>query len=333
MPNIVDNFKEKIVEGKYTVLVSSVFVLAMRYLLFYYQGAPQMSVPDTGFLWQHIAHFFTNPLISFGVSTLFVFLIAFIISGLNNRFSLIRTRTNLPFIVPLILFSLHPAFLAVSPCFFSIVLILTALFPLLRAYQQADSRLYSFRSAILISLAGLFQIYALLLLPLWWRGEISMRGRQPKSFFTFIFGISLVYIPVFSVYFLLDNVAGFVAPFLHFTQFSTLLILQFSAIEWVGIAFLFGLLLMYILLSMNLSARAKKLTLSSTNFMVFVIFFSMIFQVVYWHETKFFFWLNIALISYLIAYYHSRSISRMHVFIAWAMTILLAVFYWLSLFF
>ena len=333
MPNVVENFKKRVVEGKYTVFVSSMVVLAMRFSLFYVHGPPQIPVSDTGFLWQYIAHFFTDPLISFGVSTLFVFLIAFLLSGLNNRFSLIRTRTNLPFLVPLVLFSLHPVFLTVSPCFFSLTLVLTALFPLLSAYQQTDSRLFSFRSAILIGLAGLFQIYALLLLPLWWRGEMTMRGSQPKSFFTFLFGVFLVYISVFSFYFLIDNVVGFVMPFHYFTQFSTLQAFRFSVVEWIGIILLFGFLLMYVLLSMNLSARAKKLALSSTNFMVFIIFFSIIFQAVYWHETKFFFWLNIALISYLIAYYHSRSTLPVHVFIAIGMTILLAAFYLLNLLF
>ena len=323
MATAVENFKEKIVEGRYAVLVAAIVVLVMRFLLFYFRGVPEPLVIDTGFLWRFVAPLFSNPSISFGVSTLFVFWIALLIAGVNNRFSLIHTRTSLPFIVPLFILSLHPVFLMITPDLISTLLVVFALFPLLKAYQQTDTRLFSFRSSILIGIAGLFQIYALLLLPLWWRGEMSMRGRQPKSFLAFVFGFFLVYLSVFALYFLFDNVYGFYAPFLFFVHFLPLVIPLLSVVEWIGLALLF----IYILLSMKWSGRAKKLTSSSINFMVSVVFFSMIFQVVYWHETKFFIFTGIALISYLIAYYHSRSASKIHVVLAFVVVTILAVFY------
>ena len=330
MATTAEKFKEKIVEGRFTALTFSIVVLVMRFLLFYSHGVPEWRFPDTGFLWQYVAPFFANPLVSLGFSTFFVFLIAYFIFALNNRFSLIRTRTSLPFVVPLFLFSLHPAFLVMTPDLMAILLILIALFPLLESYQQPDTQLLSFRTAILIGLAGLLQIYALLLLPLWWRGEVLMRGVQPKSFFTFLFGVFLVYLSVFSVYFLFDNVSGFVAPFLFFVQLPPIEIPYFSVIEWIGITSVFAVFVLYMVSAVNLSAQAKMLTLSSTNFIVFVISFLMIFQVIYRYETVFFFLLNIALIGYLIAYCHSVAVSKKHVYCAYLMLLLLIGFYLLS---
>ena len=332
MATIAENFKEKIVEGRFTALSFSIVVLAMRFLLFYFHGVPESSFPDTGFLWQYLAPFFANPLVSFGAATLFIFLIALLISGLNNRFSLIRTRTTLPFIVPLFLFSLHPSFLTMTPDFISIALILIASFPLLEAYQQSDTQLFSFRSSVLIGIAGLFQIYALLMLPLWWRGEVSMRGLQSKSFFTFVFGVFLVYLSVFSVYFLFDNVPGFFAPFLFFAQFPLFEIPYVTPIGWIGIVFVIIAASLYMLLSVKLATRSKILALSSVNFIVFVISFSMIFQVIYGYETVFFFWLSVVLIGYLIAYYHSMATSKIHVYGAYLLLLLLIGFYLLNLF-
>ena len=323
MASIVENFKERIVEGRFTALTFFIVVLAMRFLLFHFHGVPEWRFPDTGFLWQYVAPVFANPLVSFGVSTFFVFLIALLISGLNSRFLLIRTRTSLPFVVPLFLFSLHPLFLVMTPDFIAILLIIIALYPLLESYQQPDTQLLSFRSAILIGIAGLFQLYALLMLPLWWRGEVSMRGMQPKSFATFVFGVFLVYLSVFSVYFWFDNVSGFVAPFLFFAQLPPVEIPYFSVIEWVGIAFVFVFFAFYMLSGTSLSVRAKL----STNFIVFVVVFSLLFQIVYWRETVFFFLLCIALISYLIAYYHSVSMSKKHVYYAFLMMMLLTGLY------
>jgi hypothetical protein len=333
MASIVQNFKSGFVEARFTSLVVSFVVLAMRWLQFHLRGIPEPNFTDTGFLWRYFAPYFTNPIVSFAVATFFVFLIALLISGLNNRFSLIRTRTNLPFVVPLFLFSLHPHFLAMNPDYISIVLILIALSTLLQSYQQPDTQIFSFRSAILIGTAGLFQIYALLLLPLWWRGEVSMRGIQPKSFFTSVFGVLLVYSSVFSVYLLRDNLSGFVAPFLNFTRISTLEIPDFITIEWVGAGFVLVIFALYILLGINLSARAKVLTLYATKFLIFVIMLFLVFQGAYRSETIFFFSMNIVLMSYLIAYYHSLATSKVHVYCIYVITILLLLFYFLNCFY
>lgn len=332
MASIVQHFKAVFIEARFTPFVVSIGVLAMRGILFHFQGVPENVLPDTSFLWQYFAPYFAHPIVSFVSGTMFVFLTAVLISNLNNRFSLIRTRTNLPFIVPILLFSLHPYFLAMTPNYVAIVLLLIALHSLLASYQQPDTQLNSFRAAILIGVAGLFQVYALLLLPIWWRGEVAMRGVQLKSFFTSIFGIVLVYLSVFSIYFLIGNVQGFLAPFQHFVQISLLDTYHFAVVQWISITFVFVFFVLYMLLSLNISVRAKVLTQSGIKFVAAVIALFLVFQAVYWEKTLFFFLMNIALISYLAAYYHSIATAKSHVWLALTMTIVLGGVYLLNCF-
>jgi len=330
--DIVQTFRTNFIEARFTSLVAVIGVLAMRLLLFYLHGIPDVAVSDTGFLWQYMAPFFANPIASFAGGTVSVFVIAALISNLNSRFSLIRLRSNLPFVVPLFLFSLHPYFLAMTPDYIAVALLLTAMHSLVKSYQQPDTQFNSFRSAILIGTAGLFQLYALLLLPIWWRGEIAMRGLQPKSFFTSVFGVFLVYLSVFSVYFLLDDVQGFLNPFLCFVQFSLPDIYYLTPFEWAGVLSVFLFFAIYILLIFNISIRVKVLTFTISKFVIAIIVLFFIFHVIYWRNTMFFFLTNIALIAYLIAYYHSIATSRVHVFWAYGMMLLLLAYYFLNSF-
>jgi len=112
----------------------------------------------------------------------------------------------------------------------------------LKSYQASDATLYSFQSAILIGVASLFQIYAIVLLPLWWRGELAMRGPQFRSFLSSLFGIFLVYISLFSVYFIFDELPAFVQPFLSLASFSLPQLPDYSWSAW-GVVMLIGLFL------------------------------------------------------------------------------------------
>jgi hypothetical protein len=172
----------------------------------------------------------------------------------------------------------------------------------------------------------------LILLPVWWRGEVLMRGVQPKSFFTSILGVLLVYLSVFSVYFLYGNVEEFIAPFLHFNRISVHEIPYFTPAKWIGVAFVFVFFALYMLLSLNISARVKVLTLSAVKFVIRVIALFLILQVIYWNETMFFASVSIAFASYLVAFYHSIAISKARVYGAYIVMMLLVIFYWLNCF-
>lgn len=332
MHKSVRTFKTLIVEARFIPLIVSLCVLAMRAAMYMAQGVPQNVFTDTGFLWRHVSPFFSNSDVSFVAGTVSVFCIAWFLSRLNNVFSLIRTRTHLPFVTPLLLFSLHPHFLAMSPDYISVLFILSALFPLLQSYQKPAAQVYSFKSSVLIGLASLFQVYALFLLPLWWRGESSMRGIQVKSLFSSLLGVVLVYVSVFAVYFLFDNLPGFVQPFQHVPAVSLPALPEFSMMQWIGVALIFIFFVFIMFFSMKAYTRDKVVTLSTMQFMVFLLIFLLVFQIVYWSKTLFFFMFGIALLSYLIAYFYTITTHKSHIYAAYGVVAVLFAFYFVNYF-
>lgn len=324
---IVRKFKANLVEGHFVSLIATLVILAMRVLLFFRDASLSADYASTGFIWQYIATFFSDPLISFIASTLSVFLIAFTISALNNRFALLRSRSALPFVVPLFLLSFHPFFLVMTADYVAILFTLFAFFPLLQSYQLPDATLNSFRIGVLIGFASLFQIYALALLPLWWIGERSMRGHQFRSLLSSLLGLFLLYVSVFTIFFLLDDLPAFVAPFLRFSSFSLPLLADYSWIEWVNVVLIGVFFISNMVLSIKTYSRDKVLTLNFMRFLTLLIIFLVFLQICYWRETLFFLTLSIALISYLNAYFYTRTQSTFFVILAYLIGLIICYFY------
>lgn len=332
MHKSVKFFRSNFVEARFVSLVVSLCVLAMRIGMFLTHRSPISHFADTGFLWQYISPLFANPLVSFVSATTLVFLLAWLMMQINNVFTLIRSRTHLPFVVPLLFFSLHPYFLFLSADLVATAFILLAFFPLLHSYQQPMAQTYSFRAAILLGIASLFQVYVLLLLPLWCRGESSMRGMQFRAFLAFFFGIFIVYVSTFSVFFALDNLQGFIVPFHNIIDISVPQIPVFSVPQWiaVGSGFIFFVLIMFF--SIQTYTRDKVLTLTTLQFLVFLLFSLLIFQVLFWSKTVFFLTIGMPLLSFLIAYLYTLTINKIHVYSAYFVLLLAICFYAINYF-
>lgn len=327
MHSVVRRFRSGIVEGRFIPVLTSICVIGMRAAMFYWGNRPQASFIDDSHLWRYFEHLFDDPFTSFFVSTLSVFLIASIIATVNGRFNLIRSRSNLPFVVPLFLLSLHPCFLVMNGNYIAIVFVLLAFFPLLRSYQKSSSYLYSIRAGVLIAAASLFQIYALMLIPLWWKGERTMRGPQFHSFLSSLFGVSLIYLSVFSLYFLFDDIPGFVQPFLAFALFSLPAIPVFSVSEWVAVIITGLFFVSNMIFSINTYSRDKVLTISFMQFVVFLTVFMLLLQIVYWSRNIFFLTLVVPLISYLNAYFYTRTVSKSAIYMAYFTIVVMTCFY------
>ncbi|HHU26465.1 MAG TPA: hypothetical protein GXZ56_07585 [Bacteroidales bacterium] len=328
MKGTVNFFRRTFVEGRFIPSLGVLGFLLMRTLLFLYADPFRSSLPLTdNHLWNPLSGWFADPLISFLASTVSIFAIAWVLSLMNSRFNLVRARSYLPFVAPLFLFSLHPCFLVMSGDYVAILFILFAFFPLLESYQQPDSYLYSFRSAVLIGLASLFQVFALWLLPLWWSGERSMRGGQSRSFIASLFGLSLVYVTLFSVYFFTDDLAGFARPFLHFASFSFPSLSSFSTAEW-GVFFLGLLFFVFnIALAAKIYMRDKVLTLVTMRFVVFLVVAMLLLSLIYWEHLRFFLLFAISLVSILNAYLYTRTQVKRHIYMAYGWLLLMLLFY------
>lgn len=332
MDFIAKKFKLHLIEARFTSLIVSVTVLLLRFFLFIQKGIPDHAITDTGFVWKYIGPYFANPYISFAASTASVFLIAAFISQLNLRYGLIRTRTSLPYIFPLIVFSVHPFFLVMTPDYVSTIFILWAFFPLLDSHQLSESHKFAFRSSILIAIAGIFQIYALLFIPLWWIGQYRMGGFNFRSLIASPWGVILVYWIVFALYVFGDNLQGFIEPFTSFAKFDFYQLPTFSLPQWGFVVSVLLLAIIYVTTDAKFVRRDKVIAQKAIVFVVTLMFFSIGFQIIYWQHTLFWLYIVLVLLSFIMAHFYTITAIKWEIYSFFILLFILLAFYLINYF-
>ena len=300
------------VESRFTPVVFALISIAMRLVMFSFVGIQQQEYP-TSFAWRIIAPIFSNNWISLIGSTFSIFAIAYTISQLNLRFTLIRFRTALPFSLIVVFLSVHPLFLQMSPNYVSAFFILLALFPLLRSYQHHSPNIHAFKSGVLIALAATFQVYALVFLPLWWYGKTSMHSFKIKSFIALILGAFLVFWNVAGFYFIFDDLQSFLLPFTYFEKVNKTLPL-FSPTQWSGIGIMALLSGVFLILDLNIYIRERVLTQKTLSFVTSIIIFSFLLHFLYFRQSLSFVYLIAILISFVVAHYYSHTNKNWQVY-------------------
>ena len=316
-------FRINIVESRFTPILFALIAIVMRLALYLSIGFEQQEYP-TSFAWQAISPLFSNNWISLAASTVSIFIIAFIFSNLNLRYSLTRFRTSLPFSLLIFILSVHPVFLAMSPNYLSTIFILFAISPLLESYQHHSPRSFAFKSGVLIALAGAFQVFALLFIPLWWYGETSMHGFRVKSFIALLLGAFLVFWNVAGLYFLFDNLQSFLVPFTYFDSVN-LSLPQYTPIKWSIIGVLSLIVILLVILDINIFRRDRVLTQKTLTFIIIISFCSAILHLLYWQQTFFFVFLTINMLIFIVAHYFSHVNSK------WGVYLFFSVFFGLCL--
>lgn len=309
MKKIVRKYRSVFVEGRFTPWVITLIVLILRTTMFIHRGTFSLDHPDTGYVWRQVAPYFSNAWISFSASTLCIFIIAFIIGEIDRKFAIIRGRTSLPFTITLLFFTVHPFFLTFSADLVALICVLIAFFPLLRSYQKTLAKSYALKIGILLSFAAIFQIYALLLIPVFWLGEVSMRGFRFRAFFASLFGMALVFWSVFTVYFFFDKADEFLHPFYYFTQISLPDFTQFS-IPQLGLMGITTLsIFIFMIVDYPFFSRGKVLAKNTIDFLIRMILLNIVFGIAYSQSTSFFLYAINAMFSFIVAQYYSYTTS------------------------
>lgn len=308
MHQISNSFRRNIVESRFAPIIFAIIAMAMRLALFLSVGIQPQEYP-TSLAWHVMSPLFSNDWISLGASTASIFLIAFLFSNLNQRYTLTRFRTSLPFVLILFVLSIHPHFLAMSPNYLSVILLLVAISPLLESYQRSSPRNFAFNAGVLIALSGTFQVLALALLPLWWYGETSMHGFRIKSFLALLLGVLLVLWNVAGFYFLFDSLQNFLTPFTHFNSIN-FSVPHYHLITWVIIGLLSLLVIIIVVMDIQIFQRERVLTQKTLSFIILIAFFSTILHLLYWHQTFFFMQLTIIMLTFIVAHYFSYTKTK-----------------------
>lgn len=313
MHRIARKFRINIVESRFTPIIFALIAIFMRLALFLSVGIQQQEYP-TSFVWQTISPLFSNNWISLISSTASIFIIAFIFSNLNLRYTLTRFRTSLPFALLLFVLSVHPLFLAMSPNYLSIIFILLAVSPMLESYQNHSPHNFAFKSGVLIAIAGTFQVFALAFLPLWWYGETSMHGFRVKSFIALLLGALLVFWNVAGLYFLFTNLQSFLVPFSFFDSIN-LALPHYTPMKWSVIGIVSLITIVLIILDTEVFKRERVLTQKTLTFIIIIVFSSIILHLLYGQQTFFFVHLFVNMLIFIVAHYFSYVKTRWGVYL------------------
>ncbi|MGI6047447.1 MAG: hypothetical protein ACOYEG_05490 [Petrimonas sp.] len=328
------NYKSYFVESRFISIVISIVVIVFRLLLFLRKGLPDFQIKDTGFIWSRIEpHFIHNPVLSVLLSTIFIFIVSYLISELNIRYGVIRRRTSMPFYLPLIFFSVHPFYLKMTPDFIALIFILWSLFPLLASYQYHRSHKFAFQFGVLITIAGVFQIYALLLLPMWLIGLSTLNGLSFRSFLATLFGVLMVFWIIFALYVFGDNIIGFIIPFMHFINiYDFTQALNFSVPQWGFIVMItLFIVVLFITDSMQI-ARDRSFTKKTLFFCIFVIIVAFLLQILYFTQTLFWFYVVLPFLAIVVAHYYTNTTSKTDIVLFYLLLTSLGCYYGLNLF-
>lgn len=328
------HFKSYFVESRFISLVVSVVVILLRLLLFLRKGLPEFQTGGGHFIWPYIESAFQPyPVVSFLASTLCIFIISYLISELNIRYGVIRMRSSMPYYLPLILFSVHPFFLRMTPDFPALIFILWSLFPLLASYQFHHSHRFAFQFSALITIAGIFQMYALLLLPLWLVGLSTLGGINVKSFMASAFGVIMVFWIVFAMYVFGDNIAGFIEPFKRFAVIYDFNQMPgFSVPQWGFIVTALLLVFAILIADGKYIARDRSFTKKVILFFLSVMVASILLQILYLHQTLFWIYLIVSFFSFVAAHFYTNCFSRTDILSFYFLLILFTSYFCLNFF-
>ncbi len=272
--NIVRSFKRGVVESKNLIFVSIILacILRLGFLFSVVDYAPVYT--GTGYLWGGLlVQFLSDKYISFAFSFASVIGLGVYLGQINARYALIRTRTYMVPALVIILFSLHPVFLFMTPQYIGIMSALLSIYILLSTYHQPDSSGKSFSIGFVLAVGSLFSFYTLTFIPLFLIGLSMMRCFRFKVIVAMILGVASIYWLAYFVFLAQDDVTGFVRPFL-----SLYPIFDFSFNEsvWVDLYYLILVSLLGFLLFFYYQANSfhDKIRIR-TNMMFFYLSFGL----------------------------------------------------------
>jgi len=148
--------------------------------------------------------FSQNHLLSNLVSLLFTALNAFLIGQLNNKFTIIRTRSFLPVLFFVLLIATWHETHIIVVSHLALTLVLLSFFSIFRVYRNRNASEQAFLSCFLIALASIFVEPLMLYIPLIWLGLVFFHSMSLRNFLASIVGAITPWILYFAIRFYLQ---------------------------------------------------------------------------------------------------------------------------------
>ncbi len=132
--------------------------------------------------------FIPNSLVSYLLSFSFNLLNAFLLAQLNNKYTLIRTRTFLPILIFLLLMGSWSDTHSINGSHISLTLYIFSLFYFFGMPRDPKASEKAFMCSLMLSLASLFIQPIIFLIPVCWAGFIMVQSFSLRTFLASIFG-------------------------------------------------------------------------------------------------------------------------------------------------
>lgn len=273
-------YKKYIAEGKAPLYVAIIGALIIRITFAVRSSNISVPNPNSGYLWNLIEPYINNhEVLSCILSFAFALGIAFFISHLNAKYTIIRERTNLPFAFSIILLSCHPQLLIMNPEYIGILFFLLAADKLFSCYQQNTSPRIAFDIGFYLALGSLFTPDILIYLPFFWIGFSFMRSFKFRTILTSLLGIIFIYWIALFYFLSQDDIQGFYAPFIKWAELNYD-VLPFSDYTYIDFgALLFGVIVVLVIILCDYADnyRDKIRIRANINYLNLILIFSILF--------------------------------------------------------
>lgn len=131
----------------------------------------------------------SNHILANLISVVVVFFNAFLIAQLNNKFTIIRTRSFLPVLVFLLLIAAWSSIHTMLCAHIALTFLLVSLFVFFDMYRNRNASEEAFLGTLLIAVASLFAEPFILFVPVCWLGFVRFNSFSLRTFLASLFGL------------------------------------------------------------------------------------------------------------------------------------------------
>jgi len=240
----------------------------------------QLNSPLAAYLQQFVL---TNHVLSNILGAIITLLNAFLIAQLNNKFTIIRTRSFLPVFIFTMLIASWPSIHMLLSAHLALTLLIMSLFVFFEMYRDRNASEQAFLGSLLIATASLFIEPFILFIPVCWIGFMRFYSFSLRTFLASIFGalVPWVFFLAMRIYFQPDLLwlnslaTGFYVgvPFIELPLNEFVYMACTAIIIVIGLAGLFSNLH-----SDSIQTRAKL------NFLLFLLIAAFIFSMIFIYQ-------------------------------------------------
>ncbi len=230
-----------------------------------------------------ISFFLGNGLLVNILSLIITLVNSFLIAQINNKFTIIRTRTFLPIFCFLLLMSCwYPTHSAITSQL-TLTLFIFAVFNFFNMLRDNKASEQAFLGSLLISVSSLLINQFIFLIPVCWFGFIIFQSLSLRTFLASVMGTLAPWILYLAVIFLLN-------PSVNLQQlFSTILDFNFTFISFTLVEYIYaGVMVIILIISVigvNSMSRSDAIhTRNKLNFLMFLLVSLAILSIIFMNQ-------------------------------------------------